>query len=231
MQRAALHSKVQTILSRLAMRILVIGGTGFIGRQVVTRLVEDGHFVHVPTRSYKRGRDLLLLPTVTLFESDVHDDAVLEPLIDECDAVINLVGILHSSPGQPYGPEFARAHVELPARVARICRARGVRRLMHISALGADSAGPSAYLRSKAAGEAAIIDAFAGYEEGACTIFRPSIVFGPEDHFTNLFAKLARWLPILAVPGAQARMQPIYVGDVAAAMAGALTNSQTWGQI
>lgn len=211
------------------MRILLIGGTGFIGRHVAARLAGRGHVLMIPTRHYGRGRDLQLLPTVTLAEADVHDDAALDSLLHECDAVINLAGILHGGRGQPYGAGFARVHVQLPQRIAQACRRRGVRRLVHISALGADSAGPSMYLRSKGDGEAALHAAFADWPQGACTIFRPSVVFGPDDHLTTLFARLARWLPVIPLAGANARMQPIYVADVTTAIETALRDPHTGG--
>lgn len=212
------------------MRILVIGGTGFIGRHLVARLSAGQHQIIVPTRLYSRGRDLQLLPTVTLVESDVHDDATLDRLARGCDAVVNLVGILHGNSGRPYGSDFARAHVLLPQRIAQACRRQGVSRMLHISALGADSHGDSMYQRSKGDGEAAIKNEFAGWREGGWTIFRPSVVFGADDQFTNMFARLARWLPVLPLAGAHARMQPVYVGDVVAAMASALGNTRTCGK-
>lgn len=212
------------------MRVLVIGGTGFIGQHLVARLVRAGHFVHVPTRRYQKGRRLLVFPTLTLFEADVHDDAALERLLSEADAVVNLAGVLHSKPGKPYGPEFERVHVELPGRIAAACRKTGVRRFLHVSALGADPQGPSGYQRSKAGGEAAIKAGFSSYPEGVFTIFRPSVVFGREDRFMNLFARLAKWLPVIPLAGSQARLQPVYVRDVARAMANALDNSQTYGK-
>jgi NADH dehydrogenase len=213
------------------MRIRVIGGTGFIGRHLVARLGVAEHQVHVPTRLYARGRDLQVLPTVTLSQSDVYDDVVLDGLLADCDAVVNLIGVLHDGRGHPYGKGFARTHVELPRRIAQGCQRHGVRQMIHISALGADSKGPSMYLRSKGDGEAAIRDTFIGsYLEG-WTIFRPSVVFGPDDNFTSLFARLARWLPVLLIPGAQARMQPIYVEDVAAAIAAVLDNPHAYGKV
>ena len=213
------------------MRILVIGGTGFIGRQVVGRLVAKGHEVRVPTRRAGRGRELRVYPGVNVLECDVHDQPALEQAIDGCGAVINLVGILHSAGGEPWGADFDRAHVQLPARIAAACRARGVRRLLHMSALGADIGGPSAYLRSKGAGEQRILEAFAGWDEGAVTIFRASVVFGPQDNFMNMFARLARMFPVLPIAGARARMQPVFVGDVASAMVNALENPATAGQV
>jgi NADH dehydrogenase len=205
------------------MRILAIGGAGFIGRQVVGRLVAQGHVVHVPTRQFQHGRELLVHPTVTVMQADIHDDATLERLVAGCDIVMNFVGILHSREGQPYGADFDRAHVQLPRRIAQACRAHQVKRFIHLSALGADLQGPSGYLRSKAAGEQAIRNIYAAQGVGDFTIFRPSVVFGPEDKFMNMFAQLARFLFVLPIAGASAKMQPVYVGDVASAMMSVLS--------
>ena len=205
------------------MRVLVIGGTGFIGQHLVARLVAEGHQVVVPTRRYRHARELLPLPTVTVQQADVHDDAQLNALALDAEAVISLVGVLHSRPGQPYGPEFKRAHVDLPARIAKACLANGVKHLVHISALGASATGSSGYARSKAAGEAAIRDTLHG--SGVhFSIIQPSVVFGPEDRFMNLFAGLARVMPVMLLAGASARLQPVYVGDVVKAIMACLEN-------
>ncbi|KAG4081021.1 hypothetical protein HA402_010192 [Bradysia odoriphaga] len=213
------------------MRILIIGGTGFIGGHLAARLVGQGYETMIPTRRYANGRELQVLPGVTLIEADVYDDAQLDRLLSGCGAVINLVGILHGQRGRPYGADFARAHVLLPERLARACRRAGVPRLLHISALGADSAGASMYQRSKGDGEAALRQACEQVGLDDWTIFRPSVVFGPEDSFTNMFARLARRLPVLPLAGAGARLQPVYVGDVVTAMLAALDNSQARGQV
>ncbi|VVE80933.1 complex I NDUFA9 subunit family protein [Pandoraea sputorum] len=205
--------------------VCVVGGTGFIGSHLVARLVTLGHAVRLPTRRVEAAKALGVLPGVELVECDVHDPRALERVIAGSDAVINLVGILHSDRGTPYGRAFARAHVELPRKIAQACNDRGVTRLVHMSALGADSNGPSMYQRSKGDGEAVI------RESGlAATIFRPSVVFGPGDHFLNTFAKLQRRLPIVPLASANARFQPIYVTDVAQAFARALECDATIGK-
>jgi uncharacterized protein YbjT (DUF2867 family) len=193
-------------------RVVLIGGSGFVGRAVANRLTEANIDVIVPTRRTARARDLTLLPTVEVVQADVHDEGMLRSLFDGVDGVVNLVGILHSRSGSPYGPDFARAHVELPQKIVAACRAMGVPRLVHISALGASPTGPSEYLRSKAAGEEAI---HAAGDAPAWTILRPSVIFGREDHFLNLFARLACKVPVLPLAGMHTLFQPVYVGDVA----------------
>jgi len=203
--------------------ILVIGGAGFIGRHIVARLTARGLRVTVPTRRRARARDLILLPTIDVVECDVHDEAVLSNLVRDKDAVINLIGVLHGSQGSPYGREFAASHVELPRRIVAACRTHGVDRLLHMSALGADSKGPSMYQRSKGDGEAVVQASALDW-----TIFRPSVVFGPEDNFLNLFATLAKFFPVLPIGGADARFQPVWVGDVAGAFVNALDQRATF---
>jgi len=208
-------------------RICIVGGSGFIGRHVAERLVRDQHTVIIPTRNRERAkRDLITLPTVDLLLADIHDDRQLDRLFTGCDAVINLVGVLHSKPGRPYGPLFARAHVELPRRITEACARRRVTRMVQMSALGAAHDAPSEYLRSKAAGERVALESPLDV-----TVFRPSTVFGPEDRFLNLFATLQRYLPVLFLPMADARMQPVYVGDVAHALVACLGEDKSFGQI
>jgi uncharacterized protein YbjT (DUF2867 family) len=203
--------------------VLVIGGAGFIGRHIVNRLIDRGARVTVPTRHRARAGHLITLPTIDVVEANVNDDAALGQLTAGRDAVINLVGILQGSRASPYGPEFARAHVELPRRIVRSCEAHAVRRYLHMSSLGADSNGPSMYQRSKGDGEAAVRASKLDW-----TIFQPSVVFGPEDKFLNTFATLASIAPVLPIANAQARFQPIYVGDLADAFVNALDNRTTF---
>jgi len=166
-------------------------------------------------------------------EADILEPRVLERLAAGKQAVINLVGILHSRRGRrsdrgpnDYGPDFARIHVELPQAVVAACRAQGAKRLLHLSALGISASAPSEYLRSKAIGEQAVLAA----DDLDVTAFRPSVVFGPEDRFLNQFALLARFAPVLAIPCPQARFQPVYVGDVARAVVRAIDDPDTFGK-
>ena len=208
-------------------RVVIVGGSGFIGSAIANRLCKEGVKVLIPTRRRSRAGHVLLLPNAEVVEGNVHDVALLARLFEGADAVVNTVGVLHSRPGKPFGPDFARAHVELPQKIVAACRKASVPRLVHISALGAYSDGPSEYQRSKAAGETAIRT---GSPEIAWTILQPSVVFGRGDSFLNLFADLARMFPVLPLAGATARFQPVYVEDVAEAVWQSLTRDDAGGQ-
>ena len=199
--------------------VLVLGGSGFVGRHLVAALAARGVKVTVPSRRRERAKHLLPLPTVEVVEADILAPGVLEALAHGKQAVINLVGILHGN--------FERVHAALPLAVVNACRARGVGRLLHMSALGASSEAPSEYLRTKAAGEHAAL----GATDLAVTAFRPSVIFGPEDAFLNTFARLARVFPVLPLACPEARFQPVYVADVARAMSLALDERSTHGKV
>jgi len=205
--------------------IAVIGGSGFIGSELINRLVADGRSVRVATRRRENAKRLTIYP-VDVLEVNLFDPAQLDVFLRGVDAVINLAGILHSRRGEPYGADFARMHVELPKKIASACAAEKIRRVIHISALGADPQGSSMYLRSKGDGERAL-QAARGLDT---TIFRPSVVFGPGDAFLNTFASLQRAFPVIPVACAKARFQPVYVGDVVQAIVNALDNAETYGK-
>jgi uncharacterized protein YbjT (DUF2867 family) len=202
--------------------ICVIGGSGFVGRHICQQLAAQGYRLRVPTRDRERAKALILLPTVDVVVADVQDPAALAAVVRGCDAVINLVGILHDARGKR---GFDAAHVALARKVVAACHANKVRRLLQMSALAAAVDAPSAYLRSK--GEAEKIVRESGLD---FTIFRPSVIFGPDDSFLNLFAGLTRMLPVLALASPGPRFQPVYVDDVAAAFLRALTDMKTFGQ-
>lgn len=204
--------------------ICILGGSGFVGSAICARLARSGAAVRVVVRRRERARHLLVLPRLELVEGDCHFAPDLARAIDGCGAVVNLVGILH----EDADTTFERAHVDLPARLARLCRERGVPRVLHMSALGAGADAPSAYLRTKAAGEEAAHGAGGAVRT---TSFRPSVIFGPGDGLFHRFAFLLRLIPfVFPVPKPHARLQPVYVGDVAAAMCGALGDRDTFGK-
>ncbi len=211
-----------------ALSICVLGGTGFVGSRLVTRLVADGHRVKVLTRNRERHRHLLVLPELDLVNANVHDAGELAVQFDSADVVVNLVGILNE---RGYGGAgFRAAHAELARKVAGASRSASVARLLHMSSLAADAqAGPSHYLRTK--GEAEQIVATECGDTIDFTIFRPSVIFGPGDSFINRFARLLRLLP-LAFPVARgaARFAPVYVGDVVEAMVRCLRGGAASGR-
>jgi len=207
------------------MDICVLGGTGFVGTELVTRLAREGHWVRVPTRGPGGGQHLRVLPTVELVTANVHDPRALGQLLAGMDAVINLVGILNERGRST----FQAVHAELAAKLVAATRGTRTRRLLQMSAVGADrERGPSRYLRSKGEAEA--------YIEAAphldFTLFRPSVIFGPRDSLTNRFATLLRLADgFLPLARSQARFAPAFVGDVAEAFVRALHDRNSCGQI
>ncbi len=203
----------------------VFGGSGFVGRYVVQRLARRGFIVRVAVRDPVAAGFLKPMGAVgqivPLF-GPITDEGHVHRALDGAAWAVNLVGIL----AERRRGDFDRVHGEGAGRIARIATAAGVARLVHLSAIGADPASPSAYGRSKAAGEIAVRQAFPD-----ATILRPSVVFGPEDAFFNRFAGMARLLPVMPVISGTTRFQPIYVGDVADATLAALDRSDAAGAI
>ena len=204
--------------------VCVIGGSGFLGRHVVQRLAAAGICVRVPTRRRERAKRLIVLPTADVLNADVHDPATLNRLVEGSDAVINMAGILH----ERRKGDFVRVHTELPRRLVDACREQNVRRLIHVSALKAAHDAPSEYLRSKAGGEQQVRVAHASAIH--TTIFRPSVIFGRDDRFLNLFAQLARALPVIMLASPRARFQPVHVDDVAHAIVASLAEPRCFDQ-
>lgn len=203
-------------------RFLLLGGTGFLGRALCEHLVnwEVDKRITVATRRLVRARELQFLPTTVPIECDVHDDAQLEQLVAGHDAVVNLIGILHGS-----AAEFDHAHVRLARRLAAACERTGVKRVLQVSALGVDGDKPSHYLRSKAEAESVLRGAALDL-----TVLRPSVMFGAGDRLLNLFATLQMVLPIVPLAAADARLQPVWVEDVAEALLRCLQRLDTIGQ-
>lgn len=207
-------------------KVTVLGGSGFVGRHLARVLAERGIAVTVASRNRERAkRELIVLPTVDVVEANLAADAGLERLIGGSDAVVNLIGILH----ERRRGDFSRLHAELPARIAAACRRTGVARLIQMSALCAQPDAPSAYLRSKAEGEARVLAA--GGEHLAVTAFRPSVIFGAGDSFLSLFARMLRVMPVVLLGSPNARFQPVWVEDVVRAIADALGDPRSFGQV
>ena len=207
-------------------RTAVLGGSGFIGRYVVKRLAARGEVIAVGCRNAEEAKFLKPMGDVgqiVPLNVAISDERLLPAFLAGNDALVNCVGILQERRSQT----FERVHHTGPARLARLAREAGVGRLVHLSAIGADSRSPSAYARTKAAGEQAVRDAFP-----TATILRPSVVFGPEDQFFNRFAAMAMVSPVLPlIGGGETRFQPVYVGDVADAVVRCLEDPTTAGRV
>lgn len=198
-------------------KILVLGGTGFVGHHLCKELVRLQHSVTVPTRDVSRTRGVLSLPSIELVQADVHDPAALARLVPGHDAVVNLIAILHGN-----SVEFERTHVELVKKIVRACQDAGVPRIVHVSALGAAPNAPSMYQRSKAKGEEVLQASSLDW-----TVLRPSVIFGEGDRFLTLFAQLQAVLPIMPLAGANTLFQPVWVGDVVSVIVQCLQRDDT----
>jgi uncharacterized protein YbjT (DUF2867 family) len=206
--------------------ITIFGGSGFLGRHIVRALAKDGWRIRVAVRRPNTAhflRPMGRVGQIQLLKTNIADDGSVDAAMRGADAAVNLVGILAPSGSQ----RFRTLHAEGAERIARAATAHRAVRLLHVSALGASADSPSLYARSKAEGEERVRAAFPG-----ATIFRPSIMFGPEDDFFNRFAWLARLSPILPlIGGGHTRFQPVYVGDVAQAALNALNDPTSEGRI
>lgn len=204
------------------MRIVLVGGSGFLGRYVVQELSSRGHRCTVLTRHAARCRDFSLYKGTELKETNVHDEHALSAAFSDADAVISMAGILNETGFS--GKGFKKVHLELAGKILQACKQAGVSRLLHISALNAGK-GKSHYLRTKGEAE----DLLLAEDSIQTTIFQPSVIFGPGDAFFNRFAGLLKLTPVLPLACAEARMQPVYAGDVATAVAQALEHPSTAG--
>ena len=203
--------------------ITVFGGAGFVGSCLVAKLNDAGYKIKVLTCRREAAKHLILLPNVEVQECDVMDNRMLKQALKGSDAVINLIGILHESGKN----SFEVIHHQLPRRIAQCCEELEINRVLHMSALQSGSHAPSQYLRTKAAGEAAINEFSKKLD---ITLFKPSVIFGRDDHFINLFANLIKFLPIIFLAKPSAKFQPIWVEDVAQCFVNALDNTATYGK-
>ena len=205
--------------------ILLIGGNGFVGRVLAAQLQSRGYSVLLPTGNLASARELRMLPKVHVEDANIHEFDELQNLCSRIKvggAVINLVGVLHDKTAKPYGKVFKSAHVDLPGNIITAMQMHGLKRYLHMSALGADVQGPSMYQRSKGDGEKVVKSSNLDW-----TIFRPSVIFGAQDQFINLFSKLTKLLPVMPLANYQAKFQPVSVDDVATAFSKALQMPQT----
>jgi uncharacterized protein YbjT (DUF2867 family) len=207
----------------LNMQIVLLGATGFVGHRLLPELSAAGHRCTVLSRYTPACRELTIIPGVEVRQADIYDDEQLKKHFEGADAVINLVGILNESGRK--GKGFNRAHVELVEKIISACRASGVRRLVQVSALNAGK-GSSHYLVSKGRAEEVIRAA----DDLDSTIVQPSVIFGDGDSFFNRFAGLLKLAPVLPLACPEAKMQPVWVGDVATAITRALADPETFGQ-
>ncbi|MEK0417869.1 MAG: hypothetical protein RI949_1875 [Pseudomonadota bacterium] len=208
----------------LPRHIVILGGTGFVGRSLCNRLsqpsVAPSPMLTVPTRRRAQGQAVQTLPRVSLIEGDVFEPAFLDHCLQGVDAVVHLIAILHGSAAQ-----FERVHAGLVEQLIQACDRQGVRRLVHVSALGVGSQAPSNYLKSKHRAEEAL------HRSGLdVTVLRPSVIFGAQDRFLNLFADMQKVLPCVPLAGANAQFQPVWVEDVAQAIVECLHRPSTMGK-
>ena len=191
--------------------VTIFGGSGFVGRYIARRMAKEGWRVRVAVRNVNEAmfvRPYGVVGQVEPVFCNIRDDASVAAVTEGADAVVNCVGVLDEVGKNT----FSAVQTEGATRIARIAAAHGVKRMVHISAIGADAEADSAYAKTKAAGEAGVLEHMPG-----AMILRPSIVFGPEDQFFNRFAGMSRIGPVLPIIGADTRFQPVFVDDIAAA--------------
>ena len=207
-------------------KIWILGGTGFVGRSLANSLVAKGYEVRILTRNRDLNKnDLILLPNLDLVETNIHDPELLLTHITDCDAVINLVGILNE-PGTN-GKIFRQVHVTLTKNLINVCEQLGIKRVLQMSALNAAEDAPSHYLRTKAEAE----NLAHSSQLIKTTSFRPSVIFGPGDSFFNRFASLLKITPVifpLACP--MSKFSPVYIGDLVKAIVASLNDTDCYGK-
>tara|TARA_Y100000588_G_scaffold50212_1_gene47241 strand:- start:1051 stop:2013 length:963 start_codon:yes stop_codon:yes gene_type:complete len=203
----------------------IFGGAGFVGTHIANSTAALGIRVQIFTRSRDRARHLWPLPHTELIEISPYNESSISEKISECDAIINLIGILNEK--RDNGAEFRHVHTGLTKMLLKACTDASVKRYIHMSALNAEPFSTSYYLRTKGEAEVA---SMAAHDAGLpTTIFRPSVIFGPHDSFFNRFATLLRICPVLPLACAATKFQPVFVGNVSEAILNALTDRKTFG--
>jgi len=208
----------------------ILGSSGFVGRHLLDNLSAKGYKLVAFVRHKSRSRDLAMYPNTQVVEVDIHNESALTNAIRDCDIVINLVGILHED---RFGAEntFENIHVNLPHKIVKSCNAADIERLMHISAINADPAAlESKYLASKGEGENIVL--VQSNRKLKTTVFKPSIIFGSDDSFINMFADMLRWpVPVLPLACPNFKLAPIAVEDVVGFIINVLDDTKTFGKV
>lgn len=204
------------------MKIVIFGGSGFIGRRLAAALSQRGHSLIIPVRDREKSKELIILPDTDVVAYDAAAWQSVLPMLEGADVAVNLVGILN----ERTSGEFVRVHSEFARMLCDKCSGKKVRRLVHISALNAASAAPSEYLRSKAAAEQIVRNSSL-----RSVIIRPSVVYGHGDQFVSLFVRLGSLFPALVLPCADAIMQPVAIDDLIAVILHAIESGDEDGKV
>lgn len=193
------------------MKICILGGTGFVGRSLISALSKENYTITVITRDFDKNKDLAIYPNLKLIQEDVYNEKRMLEVSKSHDVLINLIGILNEKGFR--GKGFYLAHSKIARIILNVCKQNRIKRILHMSALNADPGGSSHYLRTK--GEAESFLHTYGERFADVTSFRPSVIFGTEDSFINRFSDLLKFIPfVFPLACAQTRFAPVYVGDL-----------------
>jgi NADH dehydrogenase len=203
--------------------IAIFGASGFLGSSIVLALNQSNYRLKLFSRNKEKIKFWTVNPNIQIFNLNLDDLTQIKKDLKNTDAVINLLGILHQSKKD----SFDKIHHLWPSYLAKILKDMGIKRLIHISALGAGAKTSSLYLRSKALGETALLK----QKDLNLTVLKPSIIFGPKDSFINMFRMLVKWLPIIVLISPQSKFQPIYIEDVSKVIIKCLWDKKTYGKV
>ena len=206
-------------------KVVILGGTGFIGAQLATKLSPKSKKIIIPTRNTESNLGLKMIPNLEVVRTDIKDERSINLLLKDADLVINTVGILNEINEDN---SFDKMHYQLPKKVSNSIKKNEVKRFMHISSLNADPKSIGKYLKSKGKAEDFLISETSSFCN--LTIFRPSIVFGESDSFFNKFASLLKFLPIFPLACPNAKFMPVYVEDLTDFMISTINNIDSYGK-